>query len=114
MPRMFRPWLPALALIVAATWFVLGINWGLPSRDVDAFLFGDPSQAWSGQRILELGGGWEQDANRGADVDRNPVASRDQPFVLNGTDAQRAEIIRRYRLFSYQPDEMLTFRALSQ
>ena len=34
--------------------------------------------------------------------------------MLNETDSQRAEIVRRYRLYSYQPDEMITFNALRQ
>ena len=114
LPRFVARLLPALGLALAGAWFVLGINWGLPTRRADAFLFGDASKAWDGARILELAGGWDDDPNRGADVDRSPVSSRDVPVVLNATDAQRAEIVRRYRLFSYQPDEMITFRALSQ
>jgi hypothetical protein len=106
--------LGAGGLLLTCAWFVLGINWGVPSRRADAFLFGDPSSAWDGKKILELAGAWSEDPNRGADVDVNPVASRTEPVVLNATDAQRAEIVRRYRLFSYQPDEMITFRALSQ
>lgn len=106
--------LPALGLAVAGAWFVAGIHWGLPSRRADAFLFGDASKAWTGKEILELAGPWRNDADRGADVDLNPITDRQRPVVLNETDAQRAEIVRRYRLFSYQPDEMITFRALSQ
>src|SRR5439155_2065939 len=52
------------------------------------------------------------DPNRGADVDANPILNRTQAVWLNETDSQRAEIVRRYRLFSYQPDEMITFSAL--
>jgi hypothetical protein len=104
----------AAGLILAGAWFAIGINWGLPSRSADAFLFGDASKSWDGKRILELAGAWNDDPNRGADVDLNPIAVRSEPVVLNATDAQRAEIVRRYRLFSYQPDEMITFRALSQ
>jgi len=106
--------LPVFGLVFAGAWFVLGINWGLPSRRADGYLFGDPSKAWSGKQIIDLAGGWDENANRGADVDLNPVTGRQQPVVLNATDARRAEIVRRYRLFSHQPDEMITFRALSQ
>jgi hypothetical protein len=35
-------------------------------------------------------------------------------IVVNATDFQRAEIVRRYRLFSYQPDEFITFAALAK
>ena len=109
-----RKWLGPVALVLAGAWFVVAINWGLPSRRADAFLFGDATKAWTGKEIVDLAGAWTDDPNRGADVDLNPVTSRTQPVVLNATDAQRAEIVRRYRLFSYQPDEMITFRALSQ
>src|SRR5690606_19252723 len=63
--------------------------------------------------LLTLTGGWKSDA-AGADVDRDPLTGRDQPIVLNGTDAERAAIALRYRLYSAQPDEMITFRALAQ
>lgn len=115
-PQAAQKWrvLGAAGLVLAGAWFVVGINWGLPSRRADAFLFGDAARAWDGKKILELAGGWDDDPDRGADVDLNPVTSRAAPVVLNATDAQRAEIVRRYRLFSYQPDEMITFRALAQ
>src|SRR5687767_191076 len=113
MSAKLRQWLPALGLVAALVWFLVGIDWGLPSRRADAFLFGD-RQPWSGKEILALAGGAGVDPNRGADVDVNPITSRDRPVVLNETDAQRAEIVRRYRLYSYQPDEMITFNALRQ
>src|SRR5688500_4322307 len=99
-------------LVVATCVFLPGIRWGLPSRAVDPFLFGK-ERPWTGAKILELAGGWGE-ANVGADVDRNPLGRSAQPVVLNETHEQRAEIIRRYRLFSNQPDETITFRALSQ
>src|SRR5688500_15997844 len=108
-----RQWLRALGLVAALIWFLVGINWGLPSHRADAFLFGD-RQAWSGKEILDLAGGAGVDPNRGADVDVNPIGFRDRSVVLNDTDTQRAEIVRRYRLYSYQPDEMITFNALRQ
>src|SRR5687767_608078 len=102
-------------LLFGGVVFLTGITWGLPSRAADPYLFGDHTP-WTGQQILELAGGWGDDSGTrlGADVDLNPVAGRERVVVLNGTDAQRAEIVRRYRLFSYQPDEMLTLRALSR
>src|SRR5688572_33467584 len=99
-------------LIVALCVFIPGLRWGLPSRAADPYLFGD-EPVWDGEKIRSLAGGWDE-ANVGADVDRNPLAQSSQPILLNETDAQCAEIIRRYRLFSHQPDEMITFRALSQ
>ena len=104
--------LPFLALGVALAWFLLGINWGLPSRRTDPFLFGRDQQPWTGKQIIDLTGGAQGNPDRGADVDANPILSRDEPVVLNETDTQRAEIVRRYRLYSYQPDEMITFNAL--
>src|SRR5438067_201549 len=98
--------------LLAAIFFLAGINWGLPSRSADRFLFGT-RQPWTGEQITALAGGWDNSADRGADIAMHPLSGRDQPIVLNETDAQRAEIIRRYRLYSCQPDEMITFRSLS-
>lgn len=106
-------WLLIIVLLLSAGVFTLGIDWGLPSSSVNRYLFGDRTP-WTGQQIIDLAGGWDTDKNVGADVDRNPLDKRDRVIWLNETDAQRAEIVRRYRLFSYQPDEMITLRALSQ
>ncbi|HSV14608.1 MAG TPA: glycosyltransferase family 39 protein [Tepidisphaeraceae bacterium] len=99
--------------LLAAVFFLSGINWGLPSRSADRFLFGD-RPPWTGEQIISLAGGWDNSADRGADIAMHPLAGRDQPIVLNETDAQRAEIVRRFRLYSCQPDEMITFRSLSR
>ena len=108
-----RLFLQTAVCLFAAAVFLPGINWGLPSRDVDPYLFGD-RPVWTGQQILALTGGWGGDVDIGADVDRNPLERRDVPLVLNATDEQRAEIVQRYRIQSYQPDEHITFRALSR
>ena len=105
--------LGAAGLFLVFAWFLLGINWGLPSRAADRYLFGPHRPPWNGARIMELAPFGELDSNLGADVDLNPIASRDRPVVLNETDRQRAEIVRRYRLFSYQPDEWNTMRSLA-
>src|SRR5207237_6609480 len=84
--------------------------WGLPSRAADPYLFGD-HEVWSGAKIVELA---PADSGLGADVDANPILNRTRTVLLNETDRERAEIIRRYRLFSYQPDEMITFKSLSR
>jgi hypothetical protein len=108
------PRLPLVVILcIAAAVFLTGITWGLPSRDVDRYLFGN-HRVWTGQEILDLAGGWDTNSTVAADRDLNPIGKHDQPVLLNGTDAQRAEIVRRYRLFSAQPDEMIQFRALSQ
>ena len=103
----------ALLLLVAAVVFLLGINWGLPSRAVDPFLFGD-EPVWPGAKIAQLAGDRSSGDAVGADVDRNPVVRTGSPIVLNQTDQQRAEIIQRYRLYTYQPDEMITMMALAR
>jgi hypothetical protein len=101
----------AACLVFAAAVFTTGITWGLPSRAADPFLFGDRTP-WTGAEIMALAP-VPDDRNRGADVDPNPLAGRDRVLVLNETDRQRAEIVRRYRLFTYQPDEYNTMSALS-
>src|SRR4051812_34226060 len=109
-PRRVRLLL-AILMLFAAGVFLIGINWGLPSRRVDPFLFGQ-HPVWTGEQIVALAP--ERSDARGADVDANPIVTRDRPIVLNDTDAKRAEIVRRYRLFTYQPDEMITMMSLSK
>jgi hypothetical protein len=110
-----RPFFCTPLLLLAGIFvFFSGIRWGLPSRAADSFLFGDHA-VWSGQKIMDLAGGWNPDARIGADVDANPTHRQSEGLTpLNFTDSQRAQIVRRYRLYSYQPDEWLTLRALSQ
>ena len=102
----------ALLLILGVAVFLGGISWGLPSRDTDRFLFGLRAP-WTGRRILQLTGQRATATNQGADVDRNPL-DKNGKVVLNATAADRAQIVRRYRLFTYQPDEMVTLMALAQ
>ena len=111
--RVRRSALAFAGLLLVLAWFLLGINWGLPSRRADAYLFGAGRQPWTGAQIMELLPGTGFDSDRGADVDDNPIDDRARPVALNKTDAQRAEIVRRYRLFSYQPDEVITMMSLS-
>jgi hypothetical protein len=92
---------------------VTGIGWGLPSGRADRFLFGT-RPAWTGQRLVELKGrDWEARRGLGADVDIDPIADRDRPILLTDSDRSRAEILIRYRLYTHQPDEVLTMRALA-
>ncbi|NLX13564.1 MAG: glycosyltransferase family 39 protein [Phycisphaerales bacterium] len=104
--------LMAALLMSGALVFCTGITWGLPSRDVDSFLFGT-EPVWTGEKIQRLAGERPIDPSRGADMDVNPVIARGESVVLNETDHQRAEIIRRYRLYTNHPDEMVTMMALS-
>jgi Dolichyl-phosphate-mannose-protein mannosyltransferase len=101
-----------LALLLALAAFLPGINWGLPSHAVDPFLF-ETQTVWPGAKIYALSGGWDAEAAIGADVARHPLGQGDQPILVNGDDVARARIMQRYRLYSDQPDEMITFRALS-
>jgi hypothetical protein len=101
----------ALLLIVAAAVFTTGINWGLPSRQEDKYLLGAD---YHGMHLEALTGQIPQvDATRGADVVA-PSGPADQVVPLNDTNLKKAQILCRYRLYSFQPDEMITFRSLSQ
>jgi hypothetical protein len=100
-----------LYLILAA----IGIRWGLPGRHLDDFLF-SASKSWEGERIFRLADGTAKfDPNRGADVDADPLRANGglSPQALNATDADKARILLRYRLFTFQPDEMITLMALA-
>src|SRR5205085_1997759 len=83
-------------LAAGAVVFLTGIGWGLPSRRVDPYLFGD-HPVWSGADIQDLArdatAAWD-DPTRGADVAANPLAA-DQPVVVNAGDPDRAQIVRR-------------------
>ena len=89
-------------------------GWGLPSRQADELLFGG-APPWSADRYhtaaaLQV----RQERSGGADTDLDPLTQRDRIVDLTATAAARAEILRRYRLFSRQPDEMITFMALQR
>lgn len=101
----------------AAVWAAAMIplcSWGLPSRANDDLLFGGVS-AWDAARfdadaaIREL-----RERQAGADTDADPIAERTSLLDLTPDDAARAAILLRYRLYSHQPDEMITFRALQR
>ena len=90
------------------------VFWGLPSAHNDDLLFGG-EQAWSPERYRA-----EEDleARRqragGADTDLDPLSARAGVVTLTQTDVERAAILRRYRLFTRQPDEMITLMALQR
>lgn len=102
-----------MCLIAAgALVFISSIDWGLPSARTDAFLFSNRSQ-WPGPQVLLEAGYSNTRDGHAADVSSNPVDRRERAVIVNATDRERARIVRRYRLMSYQPDEFATFAALS-
>lgn len=111
---------PKAALIAIAVLFAvlscIGITWGLPDRSIDKYLFGE-AKPWSGKEIYRLAGAGEKldtSSHRGADVDVNPLSKiGDAPIPLTATKEDVAGIYLRYRLYTYQPDEMITMMALA-
>ncbi len=101
-------------LLLFAAVSAVGITWGLPSRAIDKYLFGD-DPPWPGEKIYRLAGAGEKfSSDRGADVDADPLdIGADTPILLTGTDEDVAKIYLRYRLYTYQPDEMITMMALA-
>jgi hypothetical protein len=102
---------------VALLWALLLaplLRWGLPDRSRDELLFGGgpawPAERYDAARVLQE----RRERAAGADTDLNPLARRDQLVVLTADEPARAEILRRYRLYTRQPDEMITFMALQR
>ena len=101
-----------------------GLTWGLPSRSIDKYLFPD-GEVWSGEKIHRLAGASAKfNPARGADVDADPLTSpgidadlaekrNDGLVPLTAADEDIAKILIRYRLYTYQPDEMITMMALA-
>jgi len=129
MPEKSRAKLLAGVLVVlGAVIFGAGINWGLPSHDIDRYLFPQSAttavNAWNltGVGIVRLTGGMNQNGDLPADMAAHRIGDRSQPIVLlenlpgvsnPSDDVMRARILSRYRLYSFQPDEMISFRALA-
>ncbi len=111
--RVERTVLGAILLLFAAI-SIIGITWGLPSRQIDKYLFGD-AEPWPGEKIYRLADAGEKfSPDRGADVDVDPLdRPTDKPILLTGTEEDLAKIYLRYRLYTYQPDEMITMMALA-
>lgn len=101
--------LAAICLLYAAL-AVIGLDWGLPTRANDRYLFA--AAPWPADRIAADATA-RSDTRVGADVDVDPLAERTEPATLNADSSGMAEIYRRYRLFTRQPDEMITIMALS-
>lgn len=102
---------------------IIGIRWGLPNKSIDRFLFGD-GEVWSGEKIHRLAQAGakltdERIRTVGADVDVDSLTTRTTgpdhpaPIPLTSTEEDAARIYLRYRLYTYQPDEMITMMALA-
>jgi len=111
--RLERTLLAVIVLLFVGA-SIVGISWGLPSRKIDRYLFGD-AEPWSGEKIYRLAGANAKfSPDRGADVDVDPLKKPgDEPVLLTGSDEDIAKIYLRYRLYTYQPDEMITMMALA-
>jgi hypothetical protein len=127
-----RKWVVGGLCVLGVGIFCVGINWGLPSHAIDPLILGAGGKAQTdvmaayqlrGAGIERLAGDLDESGNVAADVALHPIGDRSQAVTLlenrrDGGDAgrdavSRARILRRYRLYSYQPDEMITFRALA-
>lgn len=112
-----RSRIPLLVWIMLAAWLAAMwplAHWGLPSRANDDLLFGG-QPAWLPERF-QAGRMAEQRAARGggADTDADPLRERAEIQNLTSDETARAAILLRYRLYSRQPDEMITFMALQR
>ena len=88
--------------------------WGLPTSSRDDLLFGG-EPAWDASRYAGAVETVERRApGSGADTDADPLTIDNRIVELTADQSQRAAILLRYRLYSRQPDEMITFRALQQ
>lgn len=88
--------------------------WGLPTSATDDLLFGgDPP--WHAERYDAARKAEERRRRAaGADTDLDPLAQTDRIVDLTADEDARAAILLRYRLYSRQPDEVITFMALQQ
>lgn len=102
---------------VLAVWFVAMLpltNWGLPSSRQDGLLFGGRAP-WPAERYAAAAALAERaEREAGADVDLDPLPRDRRILTLTEHDAGRAQLLRRYRLYTRQPDEMITFMALQR
>src|SRR5262245_52018749 len=106
-------WVPVLIAICYLSFSLWGINWGVYSRQREAFLFPEDCRG-SAERVAEVRSGVARvPGSLAADVDPDPLPD-DSLQVLNSDDARTAEVYSRFLLYSAQPDEMITFRALGR
>lgn len=114
------PYVFCAILLFFAVISIIGITWGLPSRKIDKYLFGG-GEVWSGEKIYRLANADvklapDRASRIGADVDIDPLTearAADEPITLTAADEDIARIYLRYRLYTYQPDEMITMMALA-
>ncbi|MGE0479549.1 MAG: hypothetical protein AB7Q17_03650 [Phycisphaerae bacterium] len=102
----------------ATLWLVVMLPlawWGLPSRANDDLLFGGGA-AWPAERFDAARDALRAIEQRrgGADTDLDPLTRRDELLNLTPDDDARAAILLRFRLYTRQPDEMITIRALAR
>jgi hypothetical protein len=104
------PVLIALVYLILSLW---GLNWGVYSPAREAYLFPDGC-AWSPERVAQVRStALQAEGAVAADVDPDPLPTAAlQP--LNDDEARIAEVYSRFLLYSAQPDEMITFRALAR
>jgi hypothetical protein len=90
------------------------LSWGLPTSRTDRLLFGG-EKPWNADRYQATSAA---EARRerigGADTDLDPITEFSRIVELTADEASRAAILLRYRLYSRQPDEMITFMALQR
>ncbi len=90
-----------------------GLEWGVYNDLRAQHLFPDGS-TWAADDVATVIGTPPSDRALGADVDPNPIPGAAAPVRLTGTLEERAELYARFLLYSGQPDEMISFRAIAQ
>ncbi len=103
-----------VVLLMWAALMATLLPWGLPTSGYDPLLFGGdspwPARRYHAAEALEA----RRSRLGGADTDLDPLSAGDRIVELTAGEADRAAILLRYRLYSRQPDEMITFQALSR
>jgi len=108
-------WLLVCVMLLGALIFSTGMDWGLPTRAYDKYLFGG-QEPWDAETISSSSGAEDRSpTTQASNIDVDAVGPAEElPWAgLTDTEADRAEILLRYRLYSHQPDEMTVFQALS-
>ena len=112
--RAMHRWLLLCVFLLGALTFLSGIDWGLPSNEIDAYLFGE-AQPPSGLELSERVGArerWSASQPANVDVDATEPSVDVDWIDATATPEDRADILVRYRLYSHQPDEMTVFQAI--
>jgi hypothetical protein len=120
-PGVYGPLALIAILYCVMSW--VGIGWGLPSRAIDPYLFGE-GEVWSGEKIHRLSRAGDKFSAKnlsrtGADVDIDGLGRKPRSgeaakgILLTESDESVARIYLRYRLYTHQPDEMITMMALA-